>query len=236
MSAALVTGAARRVGRELALHLAANGYDIALHYHTSKKEARATAADIRALGRRCELFSADLADGRHWPGLIEKAHAAFAGLSVLVNSASVFDRGGLADGDAALFEKEFRINLTAPVFLTQAFARQVGRGVVVNMLDSRITQNKHPYGFYLLAKKALAEFTRMAAVELGPDIRVNGVCPGYVLPPEGWDDHYRASLEKRLPLGKTATVDDIAKAVWALIANESLTGQFLFVDGGESLI
>lgn len=236
MPAALVTGAAKRLGREIALHLAREGYDIALHYRTSQAEAEKTAAEIRALGRRCEMFSADLADTKNLAPLVEKARAAFPGLSVLVNSASVFDRGNLLESDEAFYRRQFSINFDAPVFLTRAFAKAAGRGTVVNLLDSRIAADSHPYFFYLLSKKALADFTRMAAAELGPKIRVNGVCPGYVLPPEGWDDHYRATLEKKLPLGKTATAQDVARAAHTLIANESLTGQLLFIDGGEHLL
>ncbi len=234
--AALVTGAARRLGRQIALHLASNGYDIALHYNTSEGEAKKTAAEITALGARCEILKADLADTAVYETLVSKAHKAFPGLSALVNSASIFERAPLMESDAALYEKEMTVNLQAPVFLTQAFARTVKQGCVVNLLDANVTTYNHPYFFYLLSKKALLEFTRMAAAQLGPAIRVNGVCPGFTLPPEGWDKTFQAKLEARLPLKKIATPEDIAQAVHLLIHTQSLTGQVLFVDGGESLL
>lgn len=234
--AVLITGGAKRVGRAIALLFAEAGYDVALHYNTSKDEAEKTAGEIRKAGVKCELFAADLADNSQYAPLIEKAKNAFPRLSVLVNNASVFDAGKFTQSDFALYQKEFRINTEAPIFLTQAFAKIVGRGAVVNMLDTKITQNKHSYFFYLLSKKTLAEFTRMAAVELGPKIRVNGVCPGYLLPGGDWGDEYQARLEPTLPLQKTASLYDVAQAVYSLAENQSLTGQCLFVDGGEHLL
>jgi pteridine reductase len=234
--ALLITGAAKRVGRAVALHFAHAGYDIALHYNDSQKEAEAAAAEVRALGVACELFQADLGDVSECKPLVSKASVAFPQLSVLVNNASVFDVGRFLESDAALYAKEFSINTTAPIFLTQAFAKIVKRGAVINMLDTKITSNKHSYFFYLLSKKTLAEFTNMAAVELGPDIRVNAVCPGHVLASGKWGEDYQTRLESALPLGKIAQLADVAEAVYSLVNNKSLTGQFIFVDGGEHLL
>ncbi len=234
--ALLVTGAARRIGREMALHFAARGYDVALHYHQSQDDAERTASEVRDHGVVCELFRADLTDAASYAPLVAGAHTAFPRLSVLVNNASVFDAGGFMEGDEALFAKEFRINTQAPIFLTQAFAEKVKRGAVVNMLDTKITSNKHRYFYYLLSKKTLAEFTKMAAVELGPQLRVNGVCPGHILPGGEWGEEYRARLEPTLPLGKVATLDEVAGAVYYLAENTGITGHCLYIDGGEHLL
>lgn len=223
------------MGRAIALHMANAGYDIALHYNSSAKEAEETAGGIRKLGAKCQLLQADLADNSTYDDVIAKAHQAFPNLSALINNASVFDRGSFLESDAKLYQKEFRINFEAPVFLTQAFARHVKKGSVVNMLDAAVTRQVVSYFFYSLSKKNLLEFTRMAACELGPDIRVNGVCPGYLLPAEGWGDDYRQKLEQTLPLKKIASLEDVATVVRMFITTPSLTGQVLFVDGGESL-
>jgi pteridine reductase len=234
--AVLVTGGARRLGSEIALHLAAKGYDIALHYNRSASEAAYVARRIGELGVRCELLQADLEDAGSYMPLIRQAHGAFPHLCALVNNASVFDVGSFLDGDVALYEREFRTNTQAPIFLTQAYAQVVGKGHVVNMLDTCVTQHKHSYFYYLLSKKTLFEFTKMAAMELAPAIRVNGVAPGYILPADGWGEDYRARLEARLPMRRTATVGDIVQAVELLVTTDAMTGQCLFIDGGEHLL
>ncbi|MCE2927823.1 MAG: SDR family oxidoreductase [Rickettsiales bacterium] len=234
--AVLITGGARRLGKEMALHLAAKGYDIALHYNRSASEANYVARRTQELGAKCELIQADLEDGNSYESLIRQAHGAFPHLSALVNNASVFDTGSFLDGDVALYEKEFRTNTQAPIFLTQAFAQIIGKGHVVNMLDTCVTQHKHSYFYYLLSKKTLYEFTKMAAVDLAPHIRVNGVAPGYILPADGWGEDYRVKLETRLPMKRIATVSDIVQAVELLITTDAMTGQCLFIDGGEHLL
>lgn len=234
--AVLITGAAKRIGRGLAHYFAAHGYDVALHYHRSHTDAESLAQELRMAGAACELFCADLSDATAYDGLIAAAYRAFPRLSVLVNNASVFDPGGFLDADLALWQHELRINAEAPIFLTQAFARQVKRGAVVNLLDSKITAAKHRYFYYLLSKKLLAEFTIMAAAELGPHIRVNGVCPGHILPDPTWGEGYQAQLEPKLPLGKIATLDEVAAAVYSLAEAPGITGQFIFIDGGEHLL
>ncbi|MDX2074045.1 MAG: SDR family oxidoreductase [Alphaproteobacteria bacterium] len=234
--ALLITGGAQRVGKAVSLYFAAQGYDVALHYRRSQAEAEKTAGEIRALGAACALLQADLADPTQYADLVARAYHHFPALSVLVNNASVFDAGRFMESDAALYEQEFRINTQAPIFLTQAFAKYVGRGAVVNMLDTKIVHHRHSHFFYLLSKKTLAQFTKMAAMELAPHVRVNAVCPGFLLPGGGWGDDYQQRLEPNLPLQKIATLDEVAKAVYSLCDNSSLTGQCIFVDGGEHLL
>lgn len=234
--AALITGGAQRLGRDIALHLASKGYDIALHYNHSRAEAEATAQDIARHNVTCHLLAADLSDSAQCAPLVAQALAAFPPLSVLVNNAAVFDRGNFLESDETLLRKEFAINFEAPMLLTRAFAKGVKQGAVVNLLDTNIRRSKHSHFYYLLSKKALLAFTEMAAAELAPAIRVNGVAPGYILPSEHWGEEYKEKLEKRLPMGKVATAEEVAQAVYALVASPSLTGQILYVDGGEHLL
>lgn len=234
--AVLITGAARRVGRTIALFLAGKGYDIALHYHRSRAEAQAAQAEIAALGVRCELLSADLTDAARLPALMEEALHLFPQCRTLINNASLFDRAPLMESSVALAETQFRINFFAPAFLTQAFAARAGRGCVINLLDTAVADHAHSHFFYLLSKKALAGFTRMAAVELGPRIRVNGICPGIMLPSDMWGEEYMEKKSQRLPLRSLATPKNVADAAWWLMQSEAVTGQLLFIDGGEHLL
>jgi len=157
--AVLITGAAKRVGREIALHLAARGFDIALHYHTSQAEAEQTAAEIRVLGADCALFQADLAELEKLPGLMAAVHARFPQLAHLVNNASVFEQAGLLESDASLMARTFAVNFYAPVLLTQELARMTtGPASVTNLLDAKVDATQHRYFFYLLSKKNPARF------------------------------------------------------------------------------
>lgn len=235
-SAALVTGGARRLGRHIALALAQNGHDIALHYHYSKDEALATAAEISALGVACELFQGNLADSTQRSALAKAVDSVFPHWNVLINSASIFERGSLAESDEEQLARHMRINFEAPMFLTRDFAQRGQHGVVVNLIDARVHQAKHSHLCYLLSKKALYGFTEMAAVELAPRVRVNAVCPGFVLPSSEHEKDYETRLKARLPMGQVATPQDVTEAVLTLVRSPLLTGQFLYVDGGESLL
>ena len=234
--AALVTGGAQRLGRSIALGLAGRGYDIALHYHHSKENAQRTAAEIGALGALCEIFAADLQDTNACSALMSRVFSAFPALSVLVNNASIFERGSLLDTDAALLSRHMRINFEAPLELSQAFARAAGQGAIINMVDARVMQKKHSHIAYLLSKKALYNFTQMAAVELAPAIRVNGICPGFVLPSSEHERDYETRLKARLPLQRIATEQEVVQAVHTILDSPSMTGQFIYLDGGESLL
>ena len=233
--AALVTGGARRIGAAIARALARNGYDIALHYLTSEEEAQRTAGEIEAMGRGCRLFRCDLNDHEETAALLPSVREHFADLNVLVNNASVFERGSLTETGPALFERHFNINLRAPFFLTQAFAETCGRGQIVNILDTRVSRSDPHHAAYTLSKKALLELTRMAALELGPAIRVNAVSPGMILSPAGGvvDDLERRSA--RLPLQRIGDTDNLVAAVRFLLENPFVTGECIYVDGGEHL-
>ncbi|MBP1468857.1 SDR family oxidoreductase [Candidatus Chloroploca sp. M-50] len=233
--AALVTGGAIRLGRAIALALAGAGYDIVVHYGRSSEAAEATATEIRALGVQCHLAPLDLADVTAIPDYMAAVHTAMPNLRVLVNSASAYTQATIANTTAAIFDQQFQVNLRAPFFLTQAFAAQVEQGSVINIIDNKLAFNQYEYAAYLLAKKTLVEFTRMAALEFAPRITVNGVAPGVVLPAGTRSPEYVAWRIQGIPLHRQGTTDDITGAILYLLGSRFITGQVLTVDGGEGL-
>lgn len=233
--AALVTGGAIRLGRAIAQSLARMDFDIALHYHQSEKAAEELAGQLNDLGVKCQLFGADLSRQDEMLGLIGQVKEAFGQLSLLVNSASIFEKGGLAETETEFYDRHFALNLKAPFFLSRDFARLVGRGQIINIVDQRITGNRGDYFAYSLTKKSLADLTQMAAVELGPDIRVNAIAPGFILPSADPASQDSKRLVANFPLKKHGSTDSICRSVNYLIENDYVTGQVLFVDGGEHL-
>lgn len=233
--AALVTGSGIRLGKALALGLAAAGYDIAVHYRASAEEAAATVADVQALGVRCAAFRLDLAEADAIPAFMDDVLRTFPALSVLVNSASAYTQATIADTTPAIFDTQFAVNLRAPFFLTQAFAARVARGNVINIIDNKVGFNQFQYAAYLLAKKSLAELTRMAALEYAPAIRVNAVSPGVVLPAGTRSPEYIAWRIQGIPLRMQGETAHIVQAVLSLLDNPFMTGQILTVDGGEAI-
>lgn len=234
--ALLITGGARRIGAELARHFARNGYDVGIHYNNSAKEAEALAAELRSLGVQCVLFRHDLLDTAGFPALMDKVKKVLPSCEALINNASIFERGVLMETDEALFDRQFAVNFKAPFFLTQAFARTFGKGCVLNLLDTDIAQRQGSHFAYLLSKKTLAEFTLMAARQLGPDVRVNGVCPGYVLPHSPEDAAHIRQVEKVLPLKGHGTPDDVCEAAFWLCRQKHVTGQIIYIDGGKHVL
>lgn len=232
---ALVTGGAVRLGKAIVLALARDGYDIALHYHQSHDEARRTLTEIQACGAQGHVFTQDLSRADDLHDFMREVFDSCPRLSVLVNSASAYTQANLRETDPALFDGQMAVNLRAPVFLTQAFAQCVGEGQVINILDNKIFANQYQYTAYLLAKKGLADFTRMAALELAPRIRVNGVAPGVVLPASTRSSEYLDWRVQGIPLQRQGGVDHVTQAVLSLLKNDFMTGQILVVDGGESI-
>ena len=233
--AALVTGGARRIGAAVSLALARSGYDVALHHLSSVEAAERVAGEIEGLGRRCRLFRCDLNDHRETANLVARVREHYSSLDVLVNNASIFERGTLADTGQDLLERHFNINFKAPFFLSQAFADGCAQGHIINILDTRVSRSDPYHAAYTLSKKALLELTRMAARELGPAIRVNGVSPGMILPPPGGvvDELERRSAG--LPLKRIGDTDNVVAAVLFLLDNPFVTGECIYVDGGEHL-
>lgn len=233
---ALVTGAARRIGRQVALHLAREGYQIALHYHRSKPEAMATAQAIHKMGVRCELFYCDLSDEAQTLKLVSQTYKAFPGFNVLINSASIFIPNQFGAEDLTLFKKHWDVNFKAPYILTAEFARLVKSGQVINFVDANVVKYKTKYADYLMTKKALLEFTKMAAVQWGPHIRINAVSPGMILAPVNNQPDDRIKRARQIPLQRIGNPTNILQSVQFLLKNDYLTGQIIANDGGESLI
>lgn len=233
---ALVTGGARRLGRAIALSLAAQGADIVLHYHASTREAEAVAADIEAMGRRVSLIQADLADPDAAGKLPAQAQAAAAGpITILVNNASIFPRHSFDDVTSMDFMDNININALAPFCIARAFGRAGGAETVINMLDARITSYDRQYLAYHASKRLLFTLTRVLALALAPAVRVNGIAPGLILPPAGQDEAFLDKYGSRNPLQKQGTPEHVMDAILFLLASPFITGQVLFVDGGGHL-
>lgn len=232
----LVTGAAKRLGQAVALHLADKGYHIALHYNSSKYEAMKTARQIYDKGVRCELFATDLGDEVQVRTLLPAVYKAFGGLSVLINSASIFIPNEFGDQDMSLFKKHWQINYQAPYMLSCAFKRLVKKGQIINFIDTNVGQYRSDYADYLTTKKALGEFTKMAAASWGPGIRVNGISPGMILAPVNNQKDDRKIRAGNIPLKRVGDTASILSTVDYILENDYLTGQIIAVDGGESLI
>ncbi|WP_198371981.1 SDR family oxidoreductase [Roseomonas rosulenta] len=236
--AALVTGGAKRLGRAMALALAQAGFDVAIHYASSAAEAEATAAEIVALGRRAAVLRADLAREAEVARLVPDAAAALGPLGVLVNNASTFERDEWHDATRESWDRHVEPNLRAPFVLAQAFAHQVPgdrEGVVVNLLDQRVWSLTPHFVSYTVSKAGLWALTQSLALALAPRIRVNGIGPGPALPSprqtQAQFDRQCASV----PLRRGTSPEEVARAMLAILAMPSMTGQMIALDGGQHL-
>ena len=245
---ALVTGAARRLGREMALYLARRGYDVAVHYAGSETEAEATAADIRAMGRRACTLRADLLLEAEVESLIPRATAALGGpLTLLVNNASIFEYDTIATATRDSWDRHMESNLRAPYVLTQGFARQapppatdaagepVAQALVVNMIDQRVRKPTPEFSTYTIAKMGLWALTQTAAQGLAPAIRVNAIGPGPTLRGGRQDADAFARQRAATVLRRGANPADITAALGYFIDAPAVTGQILMIDGGQHL-
>jgi NAD(P)-dependent dehydrogenase (short-subunit alcohol dehydrogenase family) len=233
---ALVTGAARRIGRTLALALADAGFDVAVHYRTSKAEAEAVVAEVEARGRKAVALQADLAVEGKAAGLFDRAAHALGPLTLLVNNASVFREDSFASMTRDSWDAHMETNLRSPLALSQAFALQAPDGAcIVNLLDQRVWKPNPQFFSYALSKAALWAATRTLAQALAPRIRVNAVGPGPTLPSIHQAPEDFAAEAANTPLGRRATPEEIARAVLYLVDASSVTGQMIAVDGGQHL-
>jgi NAD(P)-dependent dehydrogenase (short-subunit alcohol dehydrogenase family) len=237
--AVLVTGSARRIGRAIALELAAQGWDVAVHCHGSQDEAQDTVAAIRALGARAEVFSADLADEAATRALVPAVAEGLGRLDAVVNNASLFEHDTVESFSHAAMERHWRANTAAPVLLAQALhahlAAREARGCVVNLLDQKLWNPNPDHLSYTLSKAALESATTLLALALAPRLRVAGVAPGITLPAQAMDDAHFQAVHAMTPLGHASTADDIARAVRFILETPAVTGTTLLVDGGQHL-
>ena len=234
----LVTGSADRIGKSVALHLASHGYSLLLHYNSSAEKAEKVKHEIETLGNsvKAELLQFNFLADNDFDEIFAALKAKNIILDILVNCASDFVPSDFKMVGSQLLEKEFNINFKNAYLLTKAFARVYESGIIINFIDTKVTKNETVHLDYILSKKLLQEFTKISAVELAPNFRVNGIAPGLILPPEGKDEGYLWNLAKNIPLKKIGNLDEINKAVQFIIDSEFFTGQTLFIDGGEHLI
>ena len=233
--AALITGGARRIGAEIVKFLAKLGYNIALHYNTSKENAKKIKEEVESVGVKCKLFQCDLSEEKKALKLLNDVKKEFPELILLINNASIFIRSKIKETDSDAFNKIFNINFKAPYILSRDFAKIINKGNVINIIDTKINNNDYIYAAYTLSKKILADFTLMAAKEFAPNIRVNAIAPGIILPPAGKTEEYLKNIIKKVPLKKRGETEDIIKALEFLLNNEYITGQIIYVSGGQHL-
>jgi pteridine reductase len=236
---ALVTGAARRVGRAIALRLARTGCHLAIHYRGSADEAATTADDCRTHGVEAEVFQADFDDPTAPAKLVQNVLRRFGRLDVLVNNASVFEPMTIDEFDLDAWEQTLRINLTAPMALTHAAAEPLRRagGRVINLCDAYSTRPWPSHLAYMASKGALDTLTRALARALAPDVNVVGIAPGVAAWPEHYDQQTRDRFTARIPLKRAGRPDDVAAAVhYVLTEGDYLTGVIIPIDGGRSTV
>ena len=240
---ALVTGGAVRIGRAICEALAERGCNVIVHYNRSSAEARTLCRRLEGMGVAAFTVRADLASPAECEAMMAAALAKTGRLDVLVNNAAVFHKDTLSTLTRKKLMAELEVNLVAPIVLTRAFltihsrSRRGGiSGKIVNLLDRRIVGSDPSCVPYVLSKKMLAEFTRTAALELAPAITVNGVAPGAILPPTGKGLKRVRELAGASPLKRQCTPADVAQAVVFLLESDAITGQTLFVDGGQHLL
>lgn len=243
----LVTGSAKRLGREIALALARAGWQVAVHYRGSAEEARQTVAGCEQLGVTAAAFDADLADEAAVRALLPRVVTHFGQVDAVVNSAALFEHDSAATFGYAAMERHLRSNTGAAILLAQALHQHVqeraasataplpGAGVVVNLLDQKLWNQNPDFLSYTLSKAALEAANTMLALALAPAVRVVGVAPGLTLTSEYLTPEKFQALHKLSPLGRSSTPQDVCSAVHFALTNSSITGTTLLVDGGQHL-
>lgn len=245
---ALITGSAVRLGRAMALDLAASGWDVAVHYNGSAEAAEQTVNDLRQIGASAIALQADLLDRQAVGDLVAAAADQLAGpLSLLINNASLFEDDRIPTMTRESWDRGIESNLWAPVKLTQDFAAQAPRAIpdergepvaqslIINMIDQRVLKPTPMFHSYYVAKSALFAFTRTAAMELAPDIRVAAIGPGPTLPATRQSEEHFLSQRAACILKRGSDPDDIVHAMRFILGNKAFTGQMLAIDGGQHL-
>ncbi len=242
-NAVLITGGAKRIGREIALFLASNGFDIAISYNKSQAEAANLVAEIaKQFAVKCEIFCADLCDEGDAKKLIRDVLKKFPYLNLLINNASIFNKSKFFAASENELQDNLNIHFISPLILAQQFAKNVvakdlKNAQIINMIDKNIVRFDTQYFCYLLSKKNLAEATKMLALELSPHIRVNGIAPGFILDPidNGLAPEVMKNIIKKIPLQRKGEAENIVQTVEFLLKNDFINGQIISVDGGASL-
>lgn len=234
----LVTGAAKRVGRAIALNLARHGWAVAVHYLTAKAEANEVVAAIQHGGGRAVAVRADLAREEEVERLIPAAAESLGPLHCVINNASAFERDSLGDVTARTWQLHMAVNVRAPFMLTQQFSRQLpaGRqGNVINIIDERVWNLTPHFVSYTVSKSALWTLTRTLALALAPRIRINAIGPGETMPSFHQSEQSFRRMCGTMPLGRGTTPDEICEAIRFIIGARAMTGQMIALDGGQHL-
>ncbi len=243
---AVVTGGARRVGKAIALALAAEGAHVAFSYRIAEDEAAQTVRAIESLGAQALAVRCDQRDTAQIGGLIDAVRHRFGRLDILINNAAIMERRPVFDVTPDDWDRALDTNLRGPFFAAQAAARLMlashperseaeSKGVIVNIADASALRAWPSYLAHTVSKAGLVAMTKALALALAPSIRVNAIAPGAVLKPDEWSDEQWLALAKRAPLGRPGSPDDVALAVLYLIRSEFVTGQLLVLDGGRDL-
>jgi len=238
---ALVTGAARRLGRETALALARDGWDVAVHYATSRDDALAVVDEIAALGRKAVAVNRDLAVEAGVRSLLAECAHELGPVRCVVNNASSFEHDDAASFGTEHLLRAVRVNTAAPILLAQALHASLAdassdlRGVVINLLDQKLWNPNPDFLSYTLSKAALREATVLLAQALAPRVRVVGIAPGITLPAQGQSEAGFAAAHRGTPLGEASHPEDVAGAVVYAAQARAVTGTTLLVDGGQHL-
>lgn len=244
---ALISGGAKRIGAACALALAGEGADIVLHYHRSQEESQKTAELITSKGVKAWTVKADLESEQETRELFDRAVQLSGGIDILVNSASIFPTGTVGDFTWEDLEQNLKVNAWSPLVLSRLFAAQERfsglpdppkaeqLGNIVNLLDTRITDNDKEHAAYSLSKRSLFSLTRMLSSACAPAVKVNAIAPGLILPPPGENEAYLEKLRHTNPMRRVGSLEDISSALLFLISNSFISGQVIFVDGGRRI-
>ena len=236
---AVITGSTGRLGAAIAIELAGAGMDCFCHYHTNGRAAAALAERIIQMGRRAQVFQADLRDERGLEELMDKAFA-FGQVRGIINSAAVFEKGPISEVTAESVNRLLSLNLVAPLMLAKAFAARLGKtktgpsAKIVNIADVGGIRPWKGYSAYCASKAALIAATKSLAKELAPDIAVSAVAPGAINWPMGGQEE-KERLLRHIPAGRFGTAEEVARAVLFALENDYITGQTIVVDGGRSI-
>lgn len=235
---ALVTGGARRVGRAISIALAKAGASVVINYHNSEKDAESLRAELEAAGARATSFRADVSSTEQIGALLQHVRSEFGRLDIVVNNASLFERKPVLEITEEEWDRVIDTNLKGPFFIAQqsvALMKENGGGSIINIADLSAFQPWPSYAHHSVSKAGLAHLTRILARALGPDIRVNGIAPGTVLPPEDYDGTAGDDLPDRRVVAPPGTPDDVVRALFYLLESNFVTGQVVLVDGGRTL-
>jgi len=232
---ALVTGGAKRIGKAISVGLAKQGVNVIIHYGKSENEAKELQDEIVELGCKSWIISADLGKSESCKKLITQARELSGEIDILVNNASIFSAKDVNDVRLEDIEVNMLTNAWAPFLLTRYFSEKTDHGKIINILDTRVEGYDFNHFAYYLSKRMLEILTRSMALKLAPNVTVNGIAPGLILPPEGKDYAYLEQKKDTVPLKKYGSVSDIVETVIFLLRSDFVTGQIVYVDGGKHL-